>query len=434
VIQLSNDEQRVLAFAALAYQGMDQVHTWDTPTILRSRIQRMLDGNLAARVGAGWQLSFGPAVHRGRYSLLDDEMMFVAKNEGGKYVIAIRGTNPLCALDWLFGDFWVDLKRKWPWPTKNASQAHVSFSTALGLDTLLRMRDGVSHVGWAVGEAEALVRRAVHRVVNTGVRLAPRVRSLCEEHGYFMPYLLPLSDLYQSLRQTFVHLSEEWGGFPRAARHWSSLEHRFEEVSSNILLRDLQQVGLEAKGGTRKTLLQYIASEEHVEEIVVTGHSKGGALAVALALWLADAKTAAGGALKNAKVKCYSYAGPMSGDQAFADHALRQLDTIQRIVVDRDVVPRAWESKAIGETLRFYGDPIRALLAAVVEATEGLRYAHVQGGLTTIKSDDQGGDVGEIVYQHLEAYLTAGGFRLPDLGLGRAVPELAAVRQCSVSP
>jgi hypothetical protein len=66
--------------------------------------------------------------------------MYVVRNrrEPRRYVVAIRGTNPVASSDWLFGDLWVGTVVRWPWP--EGGNAAISTSTALGLVTLLDMR------------------------------------------------------------------------------------------------------------------------------------------------------------------------------------------------------------------------------------------------------------------------------------------------------
>src|SRR5262249_39535396 len=75
-----------------------------------------------------WKIAWGPATFRTPTSLFDDVMMYVAQqvdrpaSERERYVLAIRGTNPISALDWVIGDFWVQLQVD-----------SLSASTALGL-------------------------------------------------------------------------------------------------------------------------------------------------------------------------------------------------------------------------------------------------------------------------------------------------------------
>src|SRR5258706_458728 len=76
-----------------------------------------------------------------------------------RYVVAIRGTNPVSAFDWLFGDFWACQVMQWPFTTEPAA---VSLSSALGLAVLQRLRserlDGASGgpLGAIVKHAAAL--------------------------------------------------------------------------------------------------------------------------------------------------------------------------------------------------------------------------------------------------------------------------------------
>src|SRR5439155_10122967 len=101
---------------------------------------------LAPHLGR-WTLVWGPASYRAPISLFDDAAMFVVQNAGrpNEYVVAGRGTNPISAFDWSFGDLWV--AGQVPWSFDPSSRARISLSTALGLDILLQLRATTPPVG-----------------------------------------------------------------------------------------------------------------------------------------------------------------------------------------------------------------------------------------------------------------------------------------------
>src|SRR5262249_52566520 len=70
---------------------------------------------------------------------LDDELLYVARSRTAprRYAVAIRGTNPGSAFDWVFGDLWAGRQTAWPY---GDGSARISLSTALGLATLRRLR------------------------------------------------------------------------------------------------------------------------------------------------------------------------------------------------------------------------------------------------------------------------------------------------------
>src|SRR5262249_52583120 len=84
-----------------------------------------------------WDVAWGPSTFRTPTSFFDDVMVYIARQldrpagDRPRYAVAIRGTNPISALDWVLGDFWVQLQIDWP--SENESTAKISASTALGL-------------------------------------------------------------------------------------------------------------------------------------------------------------------------------------------------------------------------------------------------------------------------------------------------------------
>src|SRR5262249_23020172 len=87
-----------------------------------------------------WDLVWGPVTSRMPLAVFDSNAMYVVRSrrEPRRYVVAIRGTNPIASSDWLFGDLWVGTTGRWPWP--DGGSAAISTSTALGLVALLDMR------------------------------------------------------------------------------------------------------------------------------------------------------------------------------------------------------------------------------------------------------------------------------------------------------
>src|SRR5258706_9964997 len=141
-----SDEQVMLCLAALCYRGFSSstVGRFHVDAVGRA-IARGLD--TLAPLEREWELVWGPAAYRSPFSLLDDELMYVVRRRRApaRYVVAIRGTNPVSAFDWLFGDFWACQVMQWPFTTEPTA---VSLSSALGLAVLQRLRserlDGAS--------------------------------------------------------------------------------------------------------------------------------------------------------------------------------------------------------------------------------------------------------------------------------------------------
>src|SRR5262245_40104608 len=125
------EAQQMLCLAALTYREFADV---GPPELHEQRLRDDIAAKLAGLsvLQGEWTLAWGPASYRAPLSLFDGAAMFVAKAAGAdRYVIAVRGTNPICAFDWLFGDLWVAGQR--PWPFDDTRAARISLSTALGL-------------------------------------------------------------------------------------------------------------------------------------------------------------------------------------------------------------------------------------------------------------------------------------------------------------
>src|SRR5262249_13420167 len=102
--------------------------------------------------------AWGPASYRAPLSLFDGAAMFVAKSKkANSYVVAVRGTNPISAFDWLFGDLWVAGQMGWPFD--ETRQAKISLSTALGLDILLQLRASTQPAGTAAAALSDLAQQ-----------------------------------------------------------------------------------------------------------------------------------------------------------------------------------------------------------------------------------------------------------------------------------
>ena len=90
----------------------------------------------------------------------------------------------------------------------------------------------------------------------------------------------------------------------------------------------------------RLSLLDYLNPRVTPDcEIIVTGHSLGGALATVLAPWLKYELSQAG---KSPEIKVYTYAAPTAGNQAFADMYNNMFSQSFRYYNDIDVIPKAW--------------------------------------------------------------------------------------------
>ena len=136
----ADDERVMLTLAALTYRGFHD--------LLGGRLHEgivsgaVLDGlQTLVPVKDEWELVWGPATDRDPGQIVDSNAMYVVRSRPAphRFVVAIRGTNPISLSDWVFGDFWVGEMVDWPYATATEPAA-VSKSTALGLAAVQTMR------------------------------------------------------------------------------------------------------------------------------------------------------------------------------------------------------------------------------------------------------------------------------------------------------
>jgi hypothetical protein len=151
-------------------------------------------------------------------------------------------------------------------------------------------------------------------------------------------------------------------------------------------------------------------------EVTVTGHSKGGALAPAMALWLNEALNSQDTGerwdeRRHAQVHCHAFAGPTPGNSAFAARIEAQLGNRHRHLRNmNDLVTHAWQVDELQQIATLYGDRcqrIAPLVPDVVESVRSLDYRHATTGVTTFRGtlDNARPLPVEGIYQHLDAYL-----------------------------
>jgi hypothetical protein len=431
----------MLCLSALSYRGFEDVLRG---AVHVERMQRALERGLrdfAASCGP-CALAWGPVAYRAPFSFFDDAVMYVVRRgeDAHRYAVVIRGTNPVSAFDWLFGDFWVGAQVPWPYGDRTRRrEAKISFSTLLGLNVLQIMQSPLP----PSGPLGALFRDVLERTsdvvddVRTILRpLNPKLAAQMREiRDAVLPLLAQLDAVRQArpARNTAAHvlgLLDDWRSATR--------RYAFERIL------DAAQVVVEhgsfnalrfLEGGARVraaldrgvTLLAFLkgvveqADDEPVD-VVVTGHSKGGGLASTLALWLADIQGGDAAAefrwdeRRNATVRCFSFAGPTAGNQAFAEHSNDVIGTnCHRIVNPLDVVPRAWETAGLAAIPTLYDKArpiglLNDLVAEIGEDVGRLGYTHVGNHVETLhaqEADTRRDFFLQLIHQHLTGYLRA---------------------------
>jgi len=378
-------DQVTLTLAGLAYRGFhDLLHGAAHTEVVR---QALLDGlHTMAPLENEWCLVWGPVASRSGPDTFDSAAMYVVRHrrEPARYVVAIRGTNPIAASDWLFGDFWVSTTVPWPY-ARAADRVAVSASTALGLSKLQTMRSPRLSA-----EATATTKRpAVAREV---------------------------------LQTQLAEISAGWNRFAAEPSGWLE-DHVVDRLRTavNMPWMDLRPRSLPpAPDEGALDLLSFLAEEVRATDgpldVAVTGHSKGGALATTVALWLKDALASPDAAEHwdsrgGARVSSYAFAAPTPGNAAFADridhvlagdhHHLRNAN---------DIVTHAWQVDELERIPDLYAPRrtvLEPLLPVIASRVRGLDYRQARVGVTTFAGalDAKRPFEVEFIHQHLDAYL-----------------------------
>jgi hypothetical protein len=384
----------MLTLAAITYRGMLAV---GTPAYKRKLLRRLMDESVSTfdAVKGRWKIVWGPASFSPVSIGVDDALMYVAQSLVNPAVlaIAIRGTNTVSLSDWVFGDLIIRFRVPWPYDdAAKAAGAMISESTALGISILQNLK-------WS--ESEITAQPAVNPPAaaaqeTTGDQAAPSLASWA-----------------QSIKARRANSG--------AANSLESALPGLEDFSNGTFnpISILGRGAASSQPADGETLLSFLT--RHVgayrgAEVIVTGHSKGGALCSTLALWLADTrgKNGSWNPDRNAPVSAWSFAGPTAGNGQFAAHSDRVLTTAcHRIWNIRDLVPYAFVSDLMLTFPSNYQlDPIdKGILENVVETAarldRPLDYQQICGGGTPLDCPQVPNKhlVTQFAYQHLDGYL-----------------------------
>ncbi len=381
------DTTTLLTLASLTYRGFFLVAPPKTKAVLLDRTLR--DG--LARYASSWDLVWGPATSHLATEAFDSCAMYAvrAKKDPPRLVIAVRGTNPIALGDWIFGDF--DVSRTVAWPFDPAAGC-VSMSTALGLRDLLKL-------AW-LPPADSLFDDLIPRGLVAQLLKLPT----------WLDGLVRPDDIVVRVRRRIE-------GVLTAALARGAVEAKLAAMVDRICARHVgaADVDIDWKGPTKHGIVELLAKETSKVplDIVVTGHSKGGALAPALAVWLSDTQ-ARWDQSKGSTIRYHAFAGPTPGDAAFATHATTRLGRgSYRTVNTNDLVTHAWDSDDMTALATLYDGRLSHLAPLLEQVNDGLRaakcvYGHIGlptepfAGPTDLKSRELGM---EIIHQHLDAYL-----------------------------
>lgn len=412
-------EQQMLTLALASYRGFSKAH-------LGGSVAGLVDDAFLASLeplGGRWKLAWGPVAHRPRFGLLDDAMMFVARDvsrEGdgpARLAVVIRGTNPVSTPDWILGDLWAAHTAPW---RGGAEGERVSLSTSLGLSILQGLRGEPAEGGR--GLFSAAVKAGVNALLEPlSEGLAAPLRQLRAGVRSLAATVVPAPTLDAAARAEALLAARASGAFASigaAVERASALAEREVTFDLYRFLEDGERLRAQAaEGEDVATFLRAQTDAGRPVEVWVTGHSKGAALAVAAARWLVDTQGRPDQWDPDgvAEVHCAAFAGPTAGNGVFAAGVDRALaGRLRHVVNDRDLVTRGWDHAALAGAASIFAPAIAmpGALARLADAVAGEvkanDYRHVDVSASRFAGDidpKAGGFLEQVLHQHLEAYI-----------------------------
>ena len=443
------DDQSMLALAMLSYRAFHELR----PGELRlARLRRSILNGLedVPPIAQRFDLVWGPAAYRAPLTVFDQNVMYVVKERTRpRYVVVVRGTNPLSVVDWIFGDLWAGIDIAWPHAEAGGFPgARVSLSSHLAINILRHMRSSGPRPT-ATERVWRLIDEQAGEAIRRGARAILRPLGSPIEAGMRKLRMELRSDLRalktdQALQAT-GSIEDRVAGM--LAAHSSAPVRRIIErigrrtgLQADVAQRELVRLlegsfHLRSRLAPGSDLAHFLRAAVEMEtgevEVVVTGHSKGGALSSTLALWLAQTQGTDGvrpvlqwDRDRKAVVSCWSFAGPTAGNADFAalsDNVIG--DRCHRVSNRLDMVPHAWQVRPGGRKAegffvenipKMYGSDVHVIktlgpLSRVVSRdVRSLDYRHVGKNITVLDSEvdpEKTLFTEQVAYQHMEAYL-----------------------------
>lgn len=122
----------------------------------------------------------------------------------------------------------------------------------------------------------------------------------------------------------------------------------FISTGSSLALKHTWNQTSSVDGTTVPIYLKtYLEANTNVKNLIVTGHSLGGAISPVFATALADW----GNLRSSVNIESYIFAGPTPGDATFVSHVEKTLGGVHSTYNLRDVVPHAWQLDMMGDKI-----------------------------------------------------------------------------------
>jgi hypothetical protein len=393
------DQTELLTLAALSYRGCEfNLGDGHSRKVVYDELDKCL--RTFSTLHNHWKIAWGPAGHRSGAASLDESAMYVVRHtDNANLAIVIRGTNFFSLEDWTT-NLSIDPV---PWLDRSpAANVNITRSTAFGLKILQQLK------------AEPVP--------------PPDVQQTAEERAEAAIVAAKGAVAYQLLQRIFA--GNEHVDLVSFARELLTKLDDLRSIGTASALKEGAMLNRAAASqpatATATTLLEFL--RQHLTSAVgpldvwIVGHSKGGALAPALALWLADLQDAAAAtwdSQHHATLHVSTFAAPTPGDGNFARCVQQKIPDLYRFANPHDIVPHVWDPAEVRQIPRLYDGKL-IVLAPPIELLARWLDAHGYHHECPAKPWSSGplqpaSLLTQIGVNHLNAYLEEFGILSPQL-------------------
>jgi hypothetical protein len=340
------DPAELLTLAAISYRGCEfNLSNAHSRKIVYDEMTRCL--HVLSAVRDKWEIVWGPAGHNPGKFDLDDSAMYVARrtHNSTDIAIVIRGTNVFSLGDWLT-NLRID-PMQWKYGQAEPDTI-ISHSTAYGL-TLLQQLKAEQVPPTDAGQTAEEIEDAALISDKAAIAYAFLERILA---GHEPDNIASLIENFSTVIRNLVEADDVL-----AKRESSALNGLISTQPSPPKATSLMVF-----------LRNYMSTLAAPLKIWVVGHSKGGALAPAVALWLAESRHANADNWdpdNRAALHLATFAAPTPGNGNFAMRINQGVASTYRLANPYDIVPHVWNPYEVAEIPHLYGSKLVVLKPAV---------------------------------------------------------------------